>query len=132
LHVASLRERNTQHSLAEEEATAREVFHFAPPSDPESDREALEERAAIIAEGCSMNPQQALQEARWHVERERAWRVFLRNAERLLEAPEAARTGLLDRYQAAATGRYGKAIAANMALTMRGWVAARVPEGKAS
>jgi hypothetical protein len=37
---------------------ADELFAFAPPSDPENDREALEERAAIIAEGCGMEPAQ--------------------------------------------------------------------------
>src|SRR5262245_34235061 len=51
-------------------------FDFAPPSDPESDREALEERAAIIAEGCGLDSAQALQEAVWQAGREKAWRAF--------------------------------------------------------
>ena len=45
--------------------------------------EALEERAAIIAEGCGVDPAQAHQEARWRAERERTWRAFLR----ILQAP---------------------------------------------
>lgn len=76
------------------------LFDFAPPGDPESDREAIVERAAIIAEGCGMDPAQALQEALWKAHLERAWRAFLRNAEHVLGAPEAARAGLLDRYHA--------------------------------
>lgn len=120
------------YATAEKASTEKTLFAFAPPSDPESDREALEERAAIIAEGCGMDPVQALQEARWQVERERAWRVFLHNARRILEASEAARAGLLDRYQAEATSRFGDVMAKTMVQTMCGWVAARVRERKPS
>jgi hypothetical protein len=99
-------------------------FDFAADSDPE----AIEERAAIIAEGCGMDPAQALQEARWQADREHAWRAFLRNARRILDATEGARAGLLDRYHLEAAGRYGEAIARHMAGTMCGWITARAAD----
>jgi len=98
-------------------------FAFAPPNDPDSDREAIEERAGIIAEGCGMEPAHALQEALWQADREKAWRAFLLNAKRLLAAPEGERAALLDRYRAEAAKRYGEATAATMAETMRRWIA---------
>jgi hypothetical protein len=104
------------------------VFEFAPPGDPDSDREALEERAAIIAEGCGLDPAQALQEAVWQADRERAWRAFLRNAKLILAASEGQRTALLDRYRVEAEDRYGQATAGTMARTMRGWISARTIE----
>lgn len=107
-----------------------QLFAFAPPADPGSDREALEERAAIIADGCGMDPAQALQEACWQADRERAWRAFLRDAQSMLDAPEAAREGLLDRYQAEAADRYGAPTAATLAGTLRGWIVARAAEGR--
>ena len=87
-------------------------------------REALEERAGIIAEGCGMGQAQALKEARWQVDRERAWRAFLRNARCILNAAEGARAGLLARYQAEAESRYGDATGTSMAGAMRGWIKA--------
>jgi len=105
-------------------ATDPAVFDFALPADPDSDREAIEERAAIVAEGCGMESVQALLEARWHVEREQSWRVFLHNARRILEAPVAARAGLLERYHAEAIGQYGRVTAQTMAGTMRRWLTA--------
>ena len=101
------------------------LFDFAPPTDPENDAEAIEERAAIIAEGCGMGHTQALQEARWQAEREQAWRVFLRNAQRILDASEGARQELVVRYETEAASRYGASVAASMAASMRGWLAAR-------
>jgi hypothetical protein len=97
-------------------------------NDPDSDREALEERAAIIAEGEGLDRVRALQEAVWQADRERTWRAFIRNARRILDAPEGARVGLLDRYHLEAAGRYGEAIARHMAETMHGWVAARAAD----
>ena len=76
-----------------------------------------------------MDPAQALQEARWQAARERAWRAFLCNARRILNAPEAARTGFLDRYRAEAEVRYGEATAATMAGAMRHWITARAAGG---
>lgn len=102
-----------------------EVFTFAPPSDPENDAEAIEERAAIIAEGCGMGHAQALQEARWHVEREWAWRAFLRNAQHILDAPEGARQELVVLYEAEAARRYGASVAAYMAASIRAWLLGR-------
>jgi hypothetical protein len=72
-----------------------QLFDFAPPADPESDREAIEERAGIIAEGRGMDPAQALQEARWQTHRELSWRAFLPTSKRVLYAAEGARAGLL-------------------------------------
>ena|ERR1035437_9822241 len=48
------------------------LFDFAPPAD---DAEALEQRAAIIAEGCGIDQAMAFQEARWQADRERCWQV---------------------------------------------------------
>lgn len=86
-------------------ATVHEVFCFSPPGDPANDAEALEERAAIIAEGCGIDQAAALQEARWQADRERCWLVFLRNAQRVLEAPAHEREGLLARYRIEAARR---------------------------
>ena len=68
---------------------------------------------------------QALQEARWQADRERCWRAFLRNAERVLAAPEGERSGLLTIYAAEASARYGERTGADMAASLRGWVNAR-------
>jgi hypothetical protein len=102
-----------------------EQFEFSPPADPANDDEALAERAAIIAEGCGMDQAQALQEARWHADRERCWRAFLRNAERILKASRGRRESLHADYQAEATQRYGEATARDMAASMRSWIAAK-------
>jgi hypothetical protein len=106
-------------------ATDPPVFDFSLPADPESDREALEERAGIIAEGCGMDHAKALQEARWQVERERAWRVFLRDAQRILHAPGGARQELVVQYETEAASHYGTSVAASMAASMRAWLAGR-------
>lgn len=50
---------------------------------------------------------------------------FLRNAERILKAPEGRREAMLATYQAEATQRYDEATARDMAAIMRGWVAAK-------
>jgi hypothetical protein len=104
------------------------LFDFAPPNDPENDREAIEERAAIIAEGCGMAPAKAHQEAVWQADRERAWRAFIRNAKRILTASEGQRAALLDQYRAEAAGRYGEVTAATMAGTMCRWIATQVSD----
>ena len=54
-------------------------------------------RAQRPMPGCDMNQATALQEARWHVNGERSWRgvVLLRNAERVLKAPEGHREASL-------------------------------------
>lgn len=106
------------------ESTAQ-GFEFSAPPDPASDAEALQERAAIISEGCGINPAQALQEARWAAHREQCWRVFIRNAARILEAPAQERHCLLFQYQDEAVRRYGQAPGGHMAAEMRAWITAR-------
>jgi len=106
-----------------------ETFGFFAPADPESDREALEERAGILGEANGCEQATALAEARWQAEKEKTWRVFIGNARRILDAPEAARKGFLDRYHAEAARRYGELTARHMARTMQSWVAARAAEG---
>jgi hypothetical protein len=106
-------------------APGPELFAFAPPAECDCLRDAIEERAAIIAEGCGMEHRQALREARWRVEQERALAAFQRNAERILAAPGRARAALLARYEAEAAERYGARVARNMAATLRGWTEKR-------
>jgi len=106
-------------------ANESELFDFNPPNDPANDDEALQERAAIMAESNGWDAATALQEARWEADRERCWRGFLRNAGRILEAPAHTRDALLGQYQAEATRRYGQAAGANMAQSLRGWVRAK-------
>lgn len=106
-----------------------EPFDFAPPGDSESDAEALAERAAIMAEANGWDDTRALQEARWQAERERAWRAFLRNAQRVLDAPLRRRGALLSAYEREAAQRYGQAIGSSMAATLRQWVNARQGRG---
>lgn len=139
LRVADPRTRNTQqtfvqscNAVAQHAHTTQQLaipgsaeFVFAPPSDPASDAEAFQERAAIIAEGSGMDQAQALQEARWHVDREQCWRVFLHNAQRILAAPISRRAALLADYQAQAARRYGEATAQDMAGTMHNWIAGK-------
>jgi hypothetical protein len=91
------------------------AFSFTPPIDPESDREALEERAGLIAEGCGLDPATALREAHLCIGRARAWSTFIANAGRILAAPAADRTSLLARYRTEAAARYGEATARTMA-----------------
>lgn len=102
-----------------------DLFTFAPPGDPANDDEALRERAAIMTEGNGWTDAQALKEARRQADRETCWRCFLRNAARVLAAPEGERAGLLARYAAEASRRYGEATGADMAASLLGWVRAR-------
>ena len=111
--------------LAALKEAANEMFCFSPPGDSANDNEALQERAAIMIEGNGWDAATALREARWQADKERCWRVFLLNARRVLDAPEAHREGLLARYQVEATGRYGQAAGANIAGGLRAWVKAR-------
>ena len=46
----------------------------------------------------------ALMEARWQADRERCWQMFLRNAQRISEAPEGHQVKLLAQYQTEAKG----------------------------
>jgi hypothetical protein len=101
------------------------VFKFAGAPLPDDEHEALLERAAIIAEGCRMDYVQALQEARWQAERERAWRIFRLNAERILAIQEIHRGAWLDRYEYEARLRYGASVARDMTEMMRKWIAQR-------
>jgi hypothetical protein len=110
---------------AVEAANVSEVFCFSPPVDPTNDDEALQERVAIMMEGNGWDAARALQEARWAADRERCWRAFLRNAQRVLEAPAHKRDVLLTLYQVEAARRYGQAAAVNMACGLRAWVKAR-------
>ena len=102
-----------------------DTFSFTPPGDPANDDEALQERVAIMIEANGMDEATALQEARWQADRERCWRGVLRNAARVLEAPLTQREGLLVRFEAEATGRYGRATGAAMAEGLRSWVTVR-------
>jgi hypothetical protein len=104
---------------------ANEMFCFSPPGDPANDNEALQERAAIMAESNGWDAATALQEARWQVDKERCWRGFLRNGQRVLEAPAHKRDALLTLYQVEAARRYGQAAGANMAGSLSAWVKAR-------
>ncbi len=99
-----------------------EVFAFSPPGDPANDDEALQERVAIMMEGNGWDEATALREAGWCADRERCWRTFLRNAERVLQAPKAEREALLARYRAEAERRYGEATGRDMAASLRSWV----------
>ena len=102
-----------------------EVFTFTPPGDPANDAEAVSERAAIMAVENGWNETTALQEARWTLDRERCWRAFLRNAERILAAPGAKHGAMLSIYQAEAIRRYGENTGRDMALSLASWVRAR-------
>lgn len=102
-----------------------ELFTFSPPGDPANDDEALQERVAIMMEGNGWDEVTALREARWGADRERCWRGFLLNAQRILDAPRAQREGLLGRYRREARERYGEATAACMATSMTAWIAGR-------
>jgi hypothetical protein len=110
------------------EVLCSELFDFAPPCDAESDREALEERIAILIERNGSDETTARREAALQADREMAWRAFLHNAQRILDAPEPARAALLERYDVEAQARYGEPIAGYMAGTMRRWVAARLAD----
>ena len=124
--IAVIREHKPEIVAAlQEAANAPEAFCFSPPGDKANDDEALQERVAIMMEGNGWNEAKALQEARWQVDKEKAWRVFLRNAKRVLDAPERQREVLLTVYQAEATKRYGNAAGEVMASGQRSWVSAR-------
>ena len=104
---------------------SRVTFQFTTPSDPANDGEALRERAAIMSVENGWDDSRALQEARWHADKERCWRAFLRNAERVLAAPGAKREGMISIYQAEAIRRYGERTGTDMALSLASWVRAR-------
>jgi hypothetical protein len=106
------------------------AFSFTPPVDPEAEREALEERAGIIAEGCGIDQATALREARGCIARARTWSTFIANVGRILAAPEADQAGLLDRYRTQAAARYGEETARTMAAEMQNWIAARRRSGE--
>ncbi len=102
-----------------------ELFTFTPPGDPANDDEALRERVAVMIEGNGWDEATALREARWCADRERYWRGFLCNAQRILDAPRAQRAALLARYQREATKRYGEQTGTDMAASLRNWIAVR-------
>jgi hypothetical protein len=106
------------------------AFSFTPPVDPEAEREALEERAGIIAEGCGIDQATALREARGCIGRARAWSTFIANVGCILAAPEADQAGLLVRYRTQAAARYGEETARTMAAEMQNWIAARRRSGE--
>jgi hypothetical protein len=101
------------------------ALSFTPPVDPEAEREALEERASIIAEGCGIDQATALREAQLCIGRARTWSTFIANVGRILAAPEADQAGLLVRYRTEAAARYGEETARTMAAEMQNWIAAR-------
>lgn len=107
-----------------------EYFDFAPPGDPANDDEALQERVAIMVEGNGWDEATALREARWQADKERCWRVYLRNAARVLAAPVGERVALLERYRAEAQRRYGADTARSMAEGLALWVSARTRESR--
>jgi hypothetical protein len=84
------------------------AFAFLAPVDPEAEREALEERAGIIAEGCGIDEATALREARLCIARARTWSTFIANVRRILAAPVINQPDLLARYLAEAAARYGE------------------------
>ena len=104
---------------------SQEPFEFAPPGDPANDDEALMERVAIMMEANGWDDATALREARSDADRERRWRVFLRNTQRVLAAPEPNREALLARYQSEATKRYGERAGMDMTASLRNWIAVR-------
>ena len=106
------------------ESTAK-GFEFSAPPDTANDAEALAERVAIMMEGNCWSEAKAQQEARWQAHREQCWRVFLRNAARILEVPAQERSGLLFQYQAEAASRYGQDTGADMGRSLRAWITAR-------
>ena len=106
-------------------AAPHELFIFNPPGDPANDYAALQERVAIMMEGNGWDEATALREVRWDAERERCWQGFLGNAQHVLDAPKAHWEGLLTRFQAEATERYGKQTGADMAGSLRNWIATR-------
>jgi hypothetical protein len=71
------------------------------------------------------NDATAFQEARWQADRERCWRAFLSNAERILAAPAAKRGAMLALYQEEASSRYGERTGTDMAGSLRSWIEAR-------
>jgi hypothetical protein len=106
------------------------AFSFLTLVDPEAEREALEERAGIIAEGCGIDQATALREARLCIGRARAWSTFIANVGCILAAPEADQAGLLVRYRTEAAASYGEETARTMVAEMRNWIAARRRSGK--
>jgi len=107
------------------------TFSFIAPVDPEAEREALEERAGIIAEGCGIDQATALREARLCIGRARTWSTFIANVGRILAAPETNQPDLLACYQAEAAARYGEETARTMAAEIQNWIAARRQSGGA-
>ena len=102
-----------------------EVFCFTPPGDHGNDDEALQERVAIMMES-GMDEATALQEARWNADRERCWRGFLRNAQRVLDASLSQREDLLAQYRKEAIRRYGDVTGDDMADSLRAWVTTKM------
>jgi hypothetical protein len=106
-------------------ADCTQAFSFTPPVDPEAERELLEERAGIIAEGCGIDQATALREARGCMGRARTWSTFIDNVGRVLAAPEADKASLLARYRTEAAATYGEETAQTMVAEMQNWIAAR-------
>jgi hypothetical protein len=111
-------------------AESTRAFSFALPVGPESDREALEERAGLIAEGCGLDLATTLREAHLCIGRARAWSTFVANAGRILAAPAADQASLLAHYRTEAAARYGEATARTMAAEMQHWIASRRRSGE--
>ena len=103
----------------------QESFSFTPPGDSANDDEALLERVAIMVES-GMDEATALQEARWNADRERCWRGFLRNAQRVLDASLSQREDLLAQYRKEAIRRYGDVTGDDMADSLRAWVTTKM------
>jgi hypothetical protein len=111
--------------LQQPAADCTPAFSFITLVDPEAEREALEERAGIIAEGCGFDQATALREAQLCIARARTWSTFIANVGRILAAPEADQAGLLARYRVEAAASYGEETARRMAAEMQNWIAAR-------
>jgi hypothetical protein len=101
------------------------AFSFTPPVDPEAEREALEERAGIIAEGCGIDQATALREARLCIGRARAWSTFIANVGRILAAGEADQASLLARSRTQAAASYAHEPARTGAAETQHRIAAR-------
>ena len=118
LHVVPASPSNTQQ-------TSGIVFEFTVSTDPDHDDEAFQERVAIMMEGNGWDEATAFREARLDMHRQRCWRVFKRNAQRILEVPQHQRAELLMVYQQEAARHYGVNDATIMAAELTLWVNAR-------
>jgi hypothetical protein len=94
------------------------------PLNPEAIQEALDERVGILMAN-GMAEEQAVQEARWQIERSACWNRFYTHARMILDSPNERKNALLAQYRRDAGLVFGQKVAKHMAATMRSWVARR-------